>query len=65
MVVAVFSILLTNYNNPFFVDRRSRARRGRITLSEDVSFLNRAAIMRALGRDSARAPRWSSTRRAR
>ena len=47
MVAAVFSILLTNYYNPFFVDRDPGAG-VRITLSEDVSFLNRAAVMRAL-----------------
>jgi MFS superfamily sulfate permease-like transporter len=47
MVAAVFSILLTNYNNPFFVDHDA-GEGVRITLSEDVSFLNRAAIMRAL-----------------
>ena len=47
MAVAVFVILLTNYNNPFFLDHDPRAG-VRITLSEDVSFLNRAAIMRAL-----------------
>ncbi len=47
MAVAVFAILLTNYNNPFFLDR-DPGEGVRITLSEDVSFLNRAAIMRAL-----------------
>lgn len=47
MVAAVFSILLTNYNNPFFLDR-DPSEAIRITLSEDVSFLNRAAVMRAL-----------------
>ena len=47
MVVAVFSILLINYNNPFFIDR-DPGNAVRITLSEDVSFLNRAAIMRAI-----------------
>jgi MFS superfamily sulfate permease-like transporter len=47
MVAAVFSILLTNYHNPFFVDRHE-SDGVLITLSEDVSFLNRAAVMRAL-----------------
>jgi MFS superfamily sulfate permease-like transporter len=47
MAVAVFAILLTNYSNPFFLDRDPGAG-VRIILSEDVSFLNRAAIMRAL-----------------
>jgi MFS superfamily sulfate permease-like transporter len=48
LAVAVFFILLNNYNNPFFVDR-DPSEAVRIVLSEDVSFLNRAAIMRALG----------------
>jgi MFS superfamily sulfate permease-like transporter len=47
MVAAVFSILITNYNNPFFINRDPDDA-VRILLSEDVSFLNRAAIMRAL-----------------
>lgn len=47
MAVAVFAILLTNYSNPFFVDR-DPSDAVRIILSEDVSFLNRAAVMRAL-----------------
>jgi MFS superfamily sulfate permease-like transporter len=47
MAVAVFAILLTNYRNPFFLDR-DPGEGVRITLSEDVSFLNRAAVMRAL-----------------
>jgi len=46
MAVAIFTILLTNYYNPFFVDRDPGAD-VHIVLSEDVSFLNRAAIMRA------------------
>jgi MFS superfamily sulfate permease-like transporter len=48
MAVAIFTILLTNYYNPFFVDRDPGAD-VHIVLSEDVSFLNRAAVMRALG----------------
>ncbi len=47
MTVAVFAILLTNYNNPFFVDR-DPGPGVRLILSEDVSFLNRAAIMKTL-----------------
>jgi MFS superfamily sulfate permease-like transporter len=47
MAVAVFALLLTNYSNPFFLDR-DPGEAVRISLSEDVSFLNRAAIMRAL-----------------
>ena len=50
MGVAVFQILLTNYNNPYFVERQPHTPGDvwRIELSEDVSFLNRAAIMRTL-----------------
>lgn len=47
LAVAMFTILLNNYQNPFFVDRDPGAA-VRIVLSEDVSFLNRAAVMRAL-----------------
>lgn len=47
MAVAFFVILLNNYNNPFFVDR-DPTDAVRIELSEDVSFLNRAAVVRAL-----------------
>jgi MFS superfamily sulfate permease-like transporter len=47
MAVAFFIVLLNNYNNPFFVDRDPTAA-VRIELSEDVSFLNRAAVVRAL-----------------
>lgn len=50
MGVAVFFILLNNYRNPYFVDNR-RHKPGdtiRLRLSEDVSFLNRATIMRTL-----------------
>lgn len=47
MAVAIFAILLTNYNNPFFFDR-DPGEAVRLTLSEDVSFLNRAAILRTL-----------------
>ncbi len=50
MAVAVFQILLTNYSNPYFVDEQSHKPGDvwQINLSEDVSFLNRAAIMRTL-----------------
>ncbi|MEZ5287733.1 MAG: SulP family inorganic anion transporter [Vicinamibacterales bacterium] len=50
MAVAVFSILLTNYRNPYFVERRPHkpGEPVRLALSEHVSFLNRAAIMRTL-----------------
>jgi len=47
LAVAIFALLLNNYNNPFFVDRDPGAGIC-IVLSEDVSFLNRAAVMRAL-----------------
>jgi MFS superfamily sulfate permease-like transporter len=50
MGVAVFFLLLTNYRNPYFVDDRPHkpGETVRLTLSEDVSFLNRASIMRTL-----------------
>lgn len=50
MAVAVFFILLTNYRNPYFVDTRPHkpGEVVRLALSEDVSFLNRATIMRTL-----------------
>jgi MFS superfamily sulfate permease-like transporter len=50
MAVAVFNILLTNYRNPFFADPEPHkpGELWRLHLSEDVSFLNRAAIMRTL-----------------
>lgn len=50
MAVAVFFILLTNYRNPYFVDARPHkpGEVVRLSLSEDVSFLNRATIMRTL-----------------
>lgn len=47
MAVAIFAILLTNYQNPYFVDE-DPGPAVRLTLSEHVSFLNRAAIMRTL-----------------
>jgi MFS superfamily sulfate permease-like transporter len=50
MAVAIFFILLTNYRNPYFVEDRPHKPGDliRIQLSEDVSFLNRASIMRTL-----------------
>lgn len=50
MAVAIFFILLTNYRNPYFVENRPHKPGDliRIQLSEDVSFLNRASIMRTL-----------------
>lgn len=50
MAVAVFLLLLTNYRNPYSLATRNH-RPGevfRLELSEDVSFLNRAAIRRTL-----------------
>lgn len=50
MAVAIFFLLLTNYRNPYFVENKPH-RAGdviRIQLSEDVSFLNRASVMRTL-----------------
>jgi MFS superfamily sulfate permease-like transporter len=50
MAVAVFYILRTNYRNPYFVPPSEEGVKTGITinLSEDVSFLNRATIMRTL-----------------
>jgi MFS superfamily sulfate permease-like transporter len=50
LLVAVFQILLTNYSNPYFVDGTPHTPGApwQLNLSEDVSFLNRAAIMRIL-----------------
>lgn len=47
MAVAVFSILWTNYSNPYFVDE-DPTEAVRFTLSEDVSFLNKAVVLRTL-----------------
>ena len=47
LAAAVFSILLNNYRNPYFVDEDA-GEGVRLTLSENVSFLHRAALMRAL-----------------
>lgn len=47
MAAAVCSILLTNYRNPYFVDG-APGRRMKLVLSEHVTFLHRAAIIRAL-----------------
>ena len=50
LAVAIFFLLLTNYRNPYLVDDRPHkpGEPVRLVLSEDVSFLNRAAIMRTL-----------------
>ncbi len=50
MGVAVFFILLTNYRNPYFLAEEPHKPGDliKIKLSEDVSFLNRASIMRTL-----------------
>jgi MFS superfamily sulfate permease-like transporter len=47
LAAAVFSILLTNYRNPYFVDAAPGPSM-KLVLSEHVTFLNRAAILRAL-----------------
>jgi MFS superfamily sulfate permease-like transporter len=47
MAVAAFSILLTNYRNPYFVDGAPGPCM-KLMLSEHVTFLHRAAIIRAL-----------------
>jgi MFS superfamily sulfate permease-like transporter len=47
IAVAIFTILLNNYQHAFFVDRDPTGA-VRVALSEDVSFLNRVTVMRAL-----------------
>jgi len=47
LAVAIFTILLNNYQHAFFVDRDPTGA-VRVVLSEDVSFLNRVTVMRAL-----------------
>jgi len=51
MGVAIFSLLLTNFRNPYFIEAHPHkvGQPVRLILSEDVSFLNRAAIMETLG----------------
>lgn len=50
MGVAIFFILLNNYRNPYFIadEPHKPGDLIQIKLSEDVSFLNRASIMRTL-----------------
>ena len=51
MAVAIFYILYENYQKPFFFEKENNLTEGgRITLrlSEDVTFLNKANIQRAL-----------------
>lgn len=50
LAVAIFLLLLTNYRNPYYLDTRVHkpGEPVRLVLSEDVSFLNRAAILRTL-----------------
>ncbi len=50
MGLAIFIILLNNYRNPYFLanEPHKPGELIRIKLSEDVSFLNRASIMRTL-----------------
>jgi hypothetical protein len=47
LAVAIFTILLNNYQHAFYVDRDPTGA-VRVVLSEDVSFLNRVTVMRAL-----------------
>ena len=47
LAVAIFTILLNNYQHAFFVDRDPTGA-VRVVLSEHVSFLNRVTVMRAL-----------------
>ena len=51
MAVAIFYILLNNYNKPFLFERDEKSAANgvyRIKLAEDVTFLNKANIQRAL-----------------
>lgn len=51
MAVAIFFVLYENYKKPFFFERNKDITEGgdiTITLSEDVTFLNKANIQRAL-----------------
>jgi MFS superfamily sulfate permease-like transporter len=50
LAVAIFFILLNNYKNPYFLPEEPHKPGDliQIKLSEDVSFLNRASIMRTL-----------------
>jgi len=51
MAVAIFNLLLVNLRNPYFLAEQRHDEHGTtytLHLSEDVSFLNRAAIMRTL-----------------
>ncbi|MGE3178849.1 MAG: SulP family inorganic anion transporter [Vicinamibacterales bacterium] len=50
LAVAIYFILLANYRNPYFVESRPHKPGSliRVQLSEDVSFLNRASIVRTL-----------------
>jgi MFS superfamily sulfate permease-like transporter len=52
MAVAVFFILKRNFEMPFYIDTEQRTEAGvpyvRIELSENVSFLNKASVIKAL-----------------
>jgi len=48
MVFAIFYILLNNLKNPFIVDRIEGENHHHITLSEEVSFLNKGRIINIL-----------------
>ena len=48
MAVAVFYILLDNYNKPFIVEEDYEKEDISLVLAEDVTFLNKASIQRAL-----------------
>lgn len=52
MAVAIFFILKRNFELPFYIERTARTEAGvpvvRIELSENVSFLNKAAVIKAL-----------------
>lgn len=48
--VAIFTILRDNYKNPYFFDREKhqKGEKIKITLSEEVTFLNKASVMLTL-----------------
>lgn len=50
LVVAVFFILYNNYKKPFFFEQEEHLKDGtiRLELAEDVTFINKAGIQRAL-----------------
>jgi len=50
LIVAIFYILYNNYRKPFLVEKDKDPKDGviRLTLAEDVTFINKASIQRTL-----------------